>query len=140
MPSSTGIRMSMSTTSGRVRRTTSTASRPSAATPTHLDAAGLQHHLQPGPDQLLVVGDHHAGHAGPDRQGGRQLEPLRRHAVGQRAAEHRDPLGHPEQAEPAAGAGPAAGVARCLEARFEARIETLLGVPETVSAAVRSAA
>ena len=62
--------MSISTTSGPVRRTTSTASRPSPGVPDHLAAARLQHQLQPGPHQLLVVGDHHPGHGARRRRSG----------------------------------------------------------------------
>ncbi len=62
--------MSISTTSGSVRRTTSTASRPSPADPDHLAAAGLEHELEAGADQLLVVGHHDPGHVAPSTVSG----------------------------------------------------------------------
>ena len=66
MPSTRGIRTSMSTTSGRCRRTSSTASRPSAASPTTSRSGWVREHRgEPGAHQLLVVGDHH-----PDRHRG----------------------------------------------------------------------
>ena len=47
----------MRTTSGRVRRTASTASAPSAASAVDLDAVRGQDHPEAGPYQGLVVGD-----------------------------------------------------------------------------------
>ena len=60
MPSSSGIRMSISTTSGWVRRTRLTASRPLSASPASGQVVlGLDQHPQPHPHQGLVVGQRH---------------------------------------------------------------------------------
>ena len=57
-PSMTGIRMSMSTTSGRSRRAASTAERPSAASPTTSKVGlRLQDHPEAGTQERLVVDD-----------------------------------------------------------------------------------
>ena len=59
-PSITGILMSISTTSGRSAAASATASAPSAASPTTVQARCLQDQPEPGADQFLVVGDEHA--------------------------------------------------------------------------------
>ena len=66
MPSSPGIRMSISTTSGlRGSRASSTASSPSAASPDDLDVvSALEDHPEPGPDQRLVVDEEDLDHRG----------------------------------------------------------------------------
>ncbi len=63
-PSISGIRMSIRTTSGRVRRTASMASAPLVASADHLDAVGGQDHPEAGADQRLVVGDDDAQRRG----------------------------------------------------------------------------
>ena len=55
------MRMSIRTTSGRRRRTTSTALRPSARLAHDRDVGlGVEDHAEAGAQQPLVVGDHHA--------------------------------------------------------------------------------
>ena len=62
-PSMRGIRMSISTTSGRARRASSTASAPSAASPTtSMSGCGVQQRAEAGADQRLVVGEQDARH------------------------------------------------------------------------------
>ena len=67
-PSITGIRMSISTTSGRSSPASATARAPSPASPTTSKSAGrLQHRAQAEPDELLVVHEQDRiglGHAG----------------------------------------------------------------------------
>ncbi len=59
MPSSSGIRTSMSTTSGLVLRVTATAAVPVPASPTTSSRRrGRDDAAEPGPYQGLVVGDH----------------------------------------------------------------------------------
>ena len=58
-----GIRMSISTTSGRSRPTRATASSPSVGLAHHLDVGlGVEQEPDAGPHQCLVVGDHDADH------------------------------------------------------------------------------
>src|SRR4051794_2649477 len=57
-PSSSGMRMSISTTSGLRRVTTSTAARPSAASPTTVDAGlGVEDHAEARAQKALTVSD-----------------------------------------------------------------------------------
>ena len=59
-PSSSGMRMSMSTTSGRRRRTTLTAALAVGGLPDHAHVRlAVQDHPEAGAQQPLVVGDHH---------------------------------------------------------------------------------
>ena len=104
MPSSTGIRMSISTTSGRSSRARRDGLAPVGRRADDLAPAGREHQLQPAADQVLVVGDQHASVRSrlDHRQHGLELEPAVAHPWRQRAAEHGDPLGHAEQAQPAA--------------------------------------
>ena len=112
MPSSTGIRMSISTTSGRDRRTASTASRPSAASATTSSPRAVSTISSPertrswssatttlrrrhGPTGRLAVSSNR-----PSRT-----------PVAQLPAEERHPLGDPHQPE-AAPAGPAPAAPR----------------------------
>ena len=75
-PSIRGIRMSISTTSGRCARTASTTSVPSSASPTtSRSSADSQDHPQPGADQRLVVDDQDASHAAPSTSRGRSATP-----------------------------------------------------------------
>ena len=58
IPSITGIRTSISTTSGRCSTPSRTASAPSAAAPDDRDVLlRLEQRREPGPNDLLVVGD-----------------------------------------------------------------------------------
>ena len=66
-----GMRTSISTTSGRCRRTSRTASSPSRGLGDDGDVAGrLQDHAQPGAHQRLVVDDQHPDHRRARRTGG----------------------------------------------------------------------
>ena len=61
MPSSSGMRMSISTTSGFSRRAMSTACSAVDGLADHLDVVlGVEDHLEAGADERLVVGDHDA--------------------------------------------------------------------------------
>ena len=58
MPSTPGMRTSISTTSGDVASTTATASPPSLGLADNLDVvAGVEDHAEPCPHQRLIVGD-----------------------------------------------------------------------------------
>jgi len=58
MPSSTGIRTSMSMTSGLVSRATLMACVPLAASPAHAEPGrGRDDPAEPDPDERLVIGD-----------------------------------------------------------------------------------
>ena len=66
MPSMPGIRMSISTTSGRSARADARRPRPVGGLADHLDVGlRVEDHREAGPDQLLVVGEQH-----PDRHAG----------------------------------------------------------------------
>ena len=67
MPSITGIRTSIRTTSGRARRASATASAPVAGLADDREAlGGADDAAEPGPDQGLIVGDDHPQrHRGP---------------------------------------------------------------------------
>ena len=96
-PSSTGIRMSQSTTSGRARRTSSSPSRPSPASPTSSrPASDAIRVAQAHPDQRLVVDDARPGSPRPgahSRQHRAHLEAAGRRRPGRAdAAERLDPL------------------------------------------------
>ena len=63
MPSCTGIRMSITTTSGRSRPACRTASAPSHASPTtSMSGSAFQDHAEPGAHQRLVVGQQDPDH------------------------------------------------------------------------------
>ncbi len=65
MPSRSGIRTSISTTSGRWVRVFATACRPVAASADHLDVVGpLEQRPEPGPNERLVVGQQYADRHG----------------------------------------------------------------------------
>ena len=65
MPSTRGIRRSISTTSGSCRAASSTASSPSAAVADQLDPVEQpEQRAEPLADHALVVGEHDADHAG----------------------------------------------------------------------------
>ena len=71
-PSTPGIRMSISTTSGRCRATTSTASRPSGRLGDDLDVVlGVEQRPEPGAQQCLVVDQHDADHRSSRASDGR---------------------------------------------------------------------
>ena len=82
------MRMSITTTSGRVRRATASASSPSCGLAHHLHVVlDVEDHAEAGADHRLVVGDQDAdGHQAP--------------VAGKRASDR----------EAAAGAGPASSV------------------------------
>ena len=66
MPSSSGMRMSISTTVGRKRAAFSTASSPLRGLGDDLDVLlAAEQHAEAGPDHGLVVGDEHADAHGP---------------------------------------------------------------------------
>ena len=95
--------MSNRHTSGRSSRARATASRPSAASPTtSMPGWASRIIVQPGADDLLVVGDEHPdGHRARHRPAAARPRPssprrVRPGLAG--AAEQRRPLGHPEQA------------------------------------------
>jgi hypothetical protein len=65
IPSMTGIRLSMTATSGRRRRAPATASSPSPASPTTAQLRlGLEDLAQPNPHEALVVRDQTGGRIG----------------------------------------------------------------------------
>ena len=110
MPSVPGIRMSISTTSGGLRRAKSTASSPSPASPVTAQVVfGLDDHAEPAAQQRLVVGQQHGdAHAVPPAaaQGGRdEPAPVRRGAGGDGAVVQGGPLAHPVDAVPLLPAG-----------------------------------
>ena len=94
--------MSISSTSGRSARATSTAGAPSAASPTTVMSLGmLEDRPQPGPHQRLVVGDGGPDHRSCHRRRGaapRHSSRRRRTDRRQRAAVQLDPLPHPDRA------------------------------------------
>jgi hypothetical protein len=108
MPSTAGIRTSIRTTSGAVRRASGTTSAPSAASPTTIEVRlGASDRPHAGPDQGVVVDQQDAGRHRPrrtDRQR-RGDPPLAVAGAGlERAAEDRDPLADAAQAAPGLGA------------------------------------
>ena len=104
MPSRTGMRMSMRTTSGAVRRVSLHRLAAVGGLPHDVEPPRFEDQPQPGADQLLVVGDQHRRHAGTSTSGRVDVQDV---AVAvapvlQRAAEHRDPLRHADQPQAAA--------------------------------------
>ena len=100
-PSMRGIRTSIRTTSGRWRRASSTASPPSAASPTtSMSGCAVEQRAEPRAHERLVVGEQDADHAARPRRRERQRRLHAPAAAGRRpgrqhAAERRGPLAHP---------------------------------------------
>ena len=104
-----GMRMSNRQTSGRSRRASSTAARPSAASPDDLDPGlGVEDHREPGPHHLLVVGDEDPdAHRAAPRRGRTAATVHPRSGFGpasQVPPSSARPLRHADQSEPG-GAG-----------------------------------
>ena len=100
MPSSTGIRMSISTTSGSRSADDGDRLAAVAGLPDHLAPARLEDQLQAGPDQVLVVGDHDPGHElRSERDDGDQPVVVALGPVLEGAAEQPDPFRDPLQPE-----------------------------------------
>ena len=107
MPSSTGMRTSISTTSGRSAAAERDGLLAVGGLADDVDAVRLEDHPQPGPHEVLVVGDDDA--SASCRQPGQHGEPAARAGRRrQRPTERGDPLAHPDQPVPAASSPSAA--------------------------------
>ena len=108
-PSTSGIRTSISTTSGCSRSTSATASRAVAGLADHLEVGlGVEDHAEAAAHERLVVGEHDADahELRLQRQAGVDAEAALGQRPGlERAAEHRRALAHPGDAAAAAVRG-----------------------------------
>ena len=94
------MRTSISTTSGRSRRASRTASRAVGGLAEHVDpVAALEDRAQPGAHELLVVGDEHRRHAAPSSGSVRaDDEPAAGRPGAERAVRDPDALAHARRA------------------------------------------